>query len=101
MGSENFKDEIVSDYLHCDLSDIDSREQPLLSKINAVSPEEILKVVISYYKLDDMKKITDQYSLEFRTLYLFSFNFPYKSTMPLPTRVDTNTARRVAPKMSK
>ena len=58
MGSENFKDEIVSDYLHCDLSDIDSREQPLLSKINAVSPEEILKVVISYYKLDDMKKIS-------------------------------------------
>ena len=58
MGSEEFKDEIISDYLHCGISDIDSREQPLLSKINAVSPEEILTFVISYYKLGDMEKIT-------------------------------------------
>ncbi len=52
IGSDSFKDKIIKKYLIKDLSDIDEREQPTLSKINAFSIEDIVDVVSTYFNLD-------------------------------------------------
>lgn len=58
IGSESFRDKIVSKYLNHDVTDIDSREQPVLATINTCSVDDILDAVMDYYKLDDIEKVT-------------------------------------------
>ena len=52
IGSESFKDKVIRRYLIKDLSDIDDREQPVLTRINTLTVEEVVYVIASYFKLD-------------------------------------------------
>lgn len=47
VGSDSFKDRIIKKNLVRDTADIDSREQPLLAKVNALSVDEIIDIVSS------------------------------------------------------
>ena len=58
IGSKSFKEDIVNKYLIHDVSDIDSREQPLLATINTFSVEDIIKGIKEYYNIKETEKIT-------------------------------------------
>ena len=58
LGSEKFKKEISRKYLDHDVSDIDSREQPVLATVNTFSFDDILKAVAEYYQISDFTRIT-------------------------------------------
>jgi len=58
MGSTLFRKKTIERYLKCNLSDIDSREQPLLASINAYDPHSVILAVKSYYNLKNEDQIT-------------------------------------------
>lgn len=58
LGSEKFKEEITRKYLDHDVSDIDSREQPVLATINTLTFDDILKAVAEYYQINDFTRMT-------------------------------------------
>ena len=47
VGSDLFKDKIIKKFLVRDTVDIDSREQPLLAKVNTLSVDEVIDIVSS------------------------------------------------------
>lgn len=58
LGSEKFKEEIIGEYLNHEVSDIDSREQPVLATINALTFDEILEAVAEYHQISDFSRMT-------------------------------------------
>lgn len=58
IGSDSFTDKIIKQYLVGNTTDIDEREQTVLSKINAFSINDILKGVAHYFELDALEQIT-------------------------------------------
>ncbi len=58
MGTEKFKEDIIIKHLHHDVTDIDSREQPILATINTFTFDDILEAVCVFYKIKDIKMIT-------------------------------------------
>jgi len=58
IGSDSFKDRIIKKYLIKNFADIDEHEQPDLSIINSVSLQDVLDVVLEYFKLESSTKIT-------------------------------------------
>lgn len=57
IGSEPFKEKIVNKYLNQDVTDIDSREQPVLAKVNAFTIEDVFETVCDYYGLKNLERI--------------------------------------------
>lgn len=58
IGTEKFKEDIIVKHLHHDVTDIDSREQPILATINTFTFDDILESVCVYYQINDIKMIT-------------------------------------------
>ena len=58
LGSSQFREEIFEKYLKQDLTDIDTREQPVLASLNSFDPQLVISAVKAYYKLKDIKQIT-------------------------------------------
>lgn len=58
LASRSFAKKIVKRYLKSDLSDIDSREQPILASLNTYAPHSVILTVKSYYNLHDKAQIT-------------------------------------------
>ena len=59
IGSDSFRDSIIKKFLLKDISDIDEREQPILSKANEFSFDNIINLILDYFHLVSEKKITE------------------------------------------
>lgn len=76
VGSDSFKDKIIKKYLLKEGSNIDSREQPELSKINTISSDDLILGIMNYYNISDIKMITQRKNgdkeIRKRSIYLLS-----------------------------
>ena len=60
LGTDSFRDRIVKKYLIKDFTDIDGREQPVLSLLNSFSVLDIINIVSKYFELDSTILITER-----------------------------------------
>ena len=73
LGSTLFAEKTIEKYLKSDLSDIDSREQPVLASINSYDPHFIILAVKSYYNLinDDLITVRRNCDRDARRLAMY------------------------------